>query len=83
MIGENDAFYAEERRKDMLREAEHDRLVRLARPARPRRARFYGRALAWMGRQLIAWGRRLQERYGAPAATPPIPSPQSPRYETY
>ena len=52
-----------ERNRDLLREAERYRLVRQALPARRRQGRFYCRALIWLGRRLVGWGRRLQERY--------------------
>ena len=52
-----------ERNKDLLREAERYRLVRQVLPARRRHSRFHCRALIWLGRRLVGWGRRLQERY--------------------
>ena len=50
-----------ERNKDLLREAERYRLVRQVLLARRRQGRFYCRALIWLGRRLVDWGRRLQE----------------------
>jgi hypothetical protein len=55
----------QERHKDILRKAERERLVRQALAAREKRERFYGPALIWLGRRLVAWGGLLQERYGA------------------
>ncbi len=55
----------QEHYKDILREAERVQLVRQARAEREKRERFYGPALIWLGRRLIAWGGLLQERYGA------------------
>ena len=52
-----------ERNRDLLREAERYRLVRQALPACRRHVRIYSRALIWLGRRLVDWGRRLQERY--------------------
>jgi hypothetical protein len=52
-----------ERNKDLLREAERYRLVRQTLPVRRRHGRFYCRALIWLGRRLVDWGWRLQERY--------------------
>lgn len=60
-----DYLVARERYKDLLREAERDRLVRQALTGRERRHRFYCGALTWLGRRLIACGWRLQERYGS------------------
>ena len=57
-----------ERHKDLLREAERYRLVRQVLAERGTRDRAWVRALAWLGRRLVAWGQRLQERYGAAAA---------------
>jgi len=56
-----------EQSKDRLREAERYRLVRQALAGRQGRARFLRRALIWLGRCLVVWGRRLQERYGVVA----------------
>jgi hypothetical protein len=57
-----------ERHKELLREAERYRLVRQVLAERRPRDRAWVRALAWLGRRLVAWGQRLQERYGAAAA---------------
>ena len=60
----------QERYKDLLREAEHCRLVRLALAGQERHDHFYCRALIWSGRRLVAWGVRLQARHGAVVAAP-------------
>lgn len=70
MLGENDAFYAQERRKDMHRAVEQARLIRLARLSRPQRARLHRQALSRLGRWLVVWGSRLQRRYGAAEPAP-------------
>jgi len=57
-----------ERHKDLLREAERYRLVHQVLAERGTRDRAWVRALAWLGQRLVAWGQRLQERYGAAAA---------------
>ena len=57
-----------ERQQELLREAERYRLVRQALAERGTRDRAWVRVLAWLGRRLVAWGQRLQERYGAAAA---------------
>ena len=62
----------QERYKELLREAERYRLVRKVRAGREKRHLSYRQALAWLGRRLIAWGWRLQERYGAATATPAL-----------
>jgi len=66
----SDVLVQQERRKDLLREAEEYRLARLVLAGRERRPRLYYRALTWLGRRLIAWGYRLLERYGAVATAP-------------
>jgi hypothetical protein len=58
-------YFAERRR-----EAERYRLARQVMAGRPRHRRPYYRAFAWLGQRLVAWGGRLQERYGA--APPPV-----------
>ena len=62
----------QEHYKDLQREAEGYRLVRQALAGRERRDRFHCRALTWLGRRLVAWGWRLQERYSAAAAAPTL-----------
>lgn len=59
-----------ERYRDLLREAEQHRLVRLAREERAPRNHLYRRTLAWVGRCLMAWGWRLQQRYGKTQTIP-------------
>jgi hypothetical protein len=58
---------ANQRYGNLLRLAESSRLIRLASTGREKRPPLYGRMLAWMGRWLVVWGWRLQERYGAAA----------------
>jgi hypothetical protein len=49
---------------DLLREAEHERLVREALKGRPKNQNAWCKGLGWLGSCLSAWGRQLQERYG-------------------
>jgi hypothetical protein len=56
------------RHRDLLLVAENHRLIRRA-PIACRR-RFYGRTLAWLGRWMVTWGWRLQERYDVMSAAP-------------
>ena len=69
MISWIDILAQRERYKDLQREAERYRLIRLAQAGRERRNRFYYQALSWLGKQLVAWGWRLQERYDTGAST--------------
>lgn len=62
----------QEHYKDLLREAERARLVRQMQARRERRNYFYCWLLTWLGRRLVVWGWRLQERYGAMTAAPAL-----------
>ena len=68
-----DKFYAVQAEiyRDMQRKADQGRLVRLATDGRPAGDNILGRALAWLGRQLVAWGKSLQERYESASAPQP------------
>jgi hypothetical protein len=52
----------EQRGQDLLREAERERLARQAPSATNDRLHFYDQTLAALGRRLVDWGCRLQER---------------------
>ena len=54
---------AEVRRHDLMRQLEHDRLIRQAEfTNHPHWHRLY-HVLDWAGRQLVRWGERLQARH--------------------
>jgi hypothetical protein len=57
------AAVAAQHRDDLLCEAHNRRLIRQGAPAAPKPQHFYHRSLAWLGRRLIVWGSRLQQRY--------------------
>ena len=59
-----------EHRQDMLREAENERMVRLARMGNQANHRLHCRVLSWLGCHLVNWGLHLQKRYGAAPVTP-------------
>jgi hypothetical protein len=63
---------AQERCQDMRREADRYRLVRQALAGRRTPYPFHYRAMNWLGRWLVAWGYRLQERYGATGTGPTL-----------
>lgn len=67
-----DVLIHQEHNKDLLREAERYRFLHRALTERSRRQRSYCRVLNWLGHWLVAWGCRLQERYGASASTSPL-----------
>ncbi len=54
---------AEERRRDLLRQLERDRLIREAESGNPQRGHMLYHVLDWTGRQLVRWGERLQTRH--------------------
>lgn len=58
----------DQRRQELIRESEHQTLVRLALESQERRPPFYYSILADLGRQLSVVGEQLQERYGQPPA---------------
>jgi len=60
----------EERRAALLHEAEKERLARLALASATQSNPAHRRALAWLGGQLVAWGGKVQQRYGAGAVMP-------------
>ena len=60
-----DIVVAHEQKKDLVRAAEQERLVRAALAGRPKRTRFVGRLLVWAGQRLVVWGRRIQTGPGA------------------
>lgn len=61
-----------ERYKDLLREAEQERLIRSAGLRQPRRWSVNSRVVGWAGEQLVRWGWMLQRQ----GATPPPCCPQ-------
>jgi len=72
MLSYTDFLASQEHYKDLRREVERYRLIRQVLAGRERRDRFHCRALTWLGRRLVAWGWRLQERYSAVAAAPTL-----------
>jgi hypothetical protein len=54
---------AEERQRDLMRELEHDRLVREAKRANHAQPHKVYHMLDWVGRQLVRWGERLQAQH--------------------
>jgi hypothetical protein len=54
---------AEERQRDLMRQLEHDRLIREAElSSHPHQHMVYHMS-DWAGRQLVRWGERLQARH--------------------
>jgi hypothetical protein len=78
MLSWKDYLVAREHYKDLLREAEQERLARQAMAGGESDPHLYCRMLAWLGRRLVNWGLRLQKRYGA-LDVPSIASNSRPR----
>lgn len=60
-------FMAEYRRRELLEEAEHIRLERLALQSRVYRPRFMERTLFNLANWMISTGKQLRKRYEVPA----------------
>lgn len=66
MLNDKDVLMTQEHFKDLLRQAERDRLVHQAlaqNRAQNRRTSMRRRAIAWVGSHFVAWGCYLQRRY--------------------
>jgi hypothetical protein len=60
----NYIFLAQEHYKELLREAEHERLIRAAGLRQPGNWKLYRKVADWVGDQMVRWGYKLQG-YGA------------------
>ena len=74
MFDWHEVIVQQERRQELLREAERHRLVRQALAGRETQDRIHCRALTWLGRHLVAWGCFLERRYGTPVETAAMPA---------
>jgi hypothetical protein len=72
IVTQQDYLAKKEYYKDQMRAAQKHRLVREAMAGREQGVRLYAKALAWLGRNLVAWGSILRQRYGT-MVTQPIP----------
>ncbi len=54
---------AQERRRDLMRQLERDRLIRQAKLIPQPHGHMLYHILDWMGQQLVRWGERLQARH--------------------
>lgn len=57
------SLVAQEEIQEQLRDAEQERLARLATAGQPKKARLYDRILSWISCLLVAWGQRLRTRH--------------------
>ena len=72
MLSYRDLLFRQEQYKDLLREAEQERLIRAAGLRSPVNWRLHRKVAEWIGAQMVRWGCKLQ-RYGT---TPPTYCPQ-------
>lgn len=77
MMSWRDYWIARERYEDLLRHAQHERLIRHIIRSRRTKPGILDRALAWLGRRLVAWGIRLQARYRPVSIRLPEPHPDA------
>lgn len=69
MLGHKDLLVQREHYKDLLQEAEYERLIRAAGLRQPGNWRLHRKVAGWIGAQMVRWGWKLQS-YGNNAATP-------------
>ena len=63
MLDWTEILARQERYRDLSRRAEKRRLIRQVLAGHERHNHLYDRALTWLGRRMVMWGQRLQERY--------------------
>ncbi|MFB0535404.1 MAG: hypothetical protein ACETWR_10515, partial [Anaerolineae bacterium] len=63
MLSYTDFLVRQEQYKDLLREAERERLIRAAGLRRPGNWSLHQKIAGWLGTQMAGWGCKLQ-RYG-------------------
>ena len=69
MLSYKDFLVQQEHYKDLLQEAEYERLIRDAGLQQPGNRRLHRKVVNWIGIQMVKWGGKLQS-YGNNAATP-------------
>lgn len=69
MLSHRDLLVQQEHYKDLLQEAEYERLIRAAGLQQPGNRRLHRKVVNWIGIQMVKWGGKLQS-YGAK----PLPS---------
>jgi len=70
MFTDQDIITAQCRRQDLMRAADRERLISLARPANRSPHSAYQRWLAQLGAWLVERGEKLQGRYAQPSIRP-------------
>ena len=69
MLSHQDLLARQEHYKDLLQEAEHERLIRAAGLRQPGNWRLHRKFAGWIGTQMVRWGWKLQT-YGTNVTTP-------------
>jgi hypothetical protein len=67
MLNYVDFLVRQERYKDLLREAEHERLLQAAGLRQSGNRRSQRKVANWIGDQMVRWGRKLQRDGTAPS----------------
>ena len=66
MLGHKDLLVQREHYKDLLQEAEYERLIRAAGLRQPGNRRMHRKVAGWIGAQMVRWGWKLQSYGTAP-----------------
>ena len=70
MLSYRDLLVRQEHYKDLLQEAEHERLIQAAGLRQPGNWRLHRKFAGWIGSQMVKWGGKLQSY--STNATPPL-----------
>ena len=68
MLSYTDFLAYQEHYKDLLRELEHERLIRAAGRRQPGNWKLRRKVAGWIGAQMVRWGCKLQSYGTAPSA---------------
>jgi hypothetical protein len=66
-----DLLFRQEQYKDLLREAEQERLIRVAGLRHSGNWKLHRKVADWVGAQMVSWGYRLRSYGTAPSACDP------------
>jgi hypothetical protein len=71
MLSYRDLLFRQEQYKDLLREAERERLIRAAGLRRTGNWKLHRKVSDWVGAQMVRWGYKLRSYGTAPSACDP------------
>jgi len=71
MLSYRDLLFRQEQYKELLREAEQERLIRAAGLGQIGNWRFRRKVANWIGAQMVSWGYKLRSYGTAPSACDP------------